>query len=189
MLAKSKKVGKITIYRKGIGYFLKLLQVINENGFFEKLVGILIRGEDPGNIGNEILILGIRIFTDIRNYKGYVKKKPAAASRLLMDIIRFNTRPNLFQGSEEKNEINIDDLAINVIDLFNRAGYGWTQEYILENIDFYTYDQYRDAIENRESAHYKMLALAFNDPKKLSEILDKAAGIERVSWKDLNIKQ
>lgn len=193
MLIRSMRIDEVIVYRKGIGYFLMLLQAIQDQNFYSTLTDYLFGKTEKNEVDYSVLYMAFRIFTNIRNYKKFIKKNFARAIEIFYEIIKFNVNPELFQenieSEKEKKPKSSDEIAADVLDVFIAGGYFWELDYILENIDFYTFSQIRKKINARIVSNYKMMLTIQHDPQQAIKALNETEGIEITSWADLKAKR
>lgn len=184
LIKRKKRPDGITIYRKGLGYMLKVLQAMNEYSADEAIKTYLLTpGTEMPSINREIIILALRIFTDIKNPVRLTKNDMKKALQIMFEAIKFNSPPSVFKsGQGAAGEAKpVDELAAGMIDTL-AAAYGWTIDYILENIDLYSFIQLRDAIQRRQADEMMIDTIAAHDPKQILELSNKMKGIELISW-------
>lgn len=149
MLTKAMMFFGITIYRNSLGYYFQLVNKIkdlNENNVEwiinnytdieqKNLKLIVLNKEVLGNLLGEIIKFNIPV-------------KPESKFKKTEEKI-INTE-QLKLGDEEIASIMIDKLASN---------YGWTIDYILDNVDIYQYNHLSKAMGYREKrdAYNKIL--------------------------------
>ncbi len=188
MLIKSKRLDKVILYRKGIGYFLKLLQYMNENDVSESYRKYLF-GEitECPTVSREVVIYALRAFTNIKDPQKYSRDIKKSMG-LLAEIIKFNVPAHILQGQKSGTQKNIDETAAGIIDNLS-SEYGWLPEYILDSIDYFTYCQINDTIQARKANEYSMRAIITHDPKQLQNIINRMSGIEVVTWEELKARR
>jgi hypothetical protein len=188
MLIKSKKrADGAIIFRKGIGYFMKLLQAMNENGTDETVKKFLFNpGSEMPSVSREIIILCLRIFTDIKNPVRLTRLKMVEAIGLMIDCVKFNSPPAILKSEPSSSrQKSVDELAAGIVDIL-ASEYGWTVDYIMEQVDLYEFCQLRDAINERKSNEMTIGAIIAHDPKQTLEIANKMKGVEVIqTWGDL----
>lgn len=184
MILKGKVFNGVTVYRKGIGYFLKLLQILKDYQALKAVNLYLInRSKTLPILSREALIYPLRVFTDIKRPAAFMRRDMKKTVEILMEIMRFNSIPSV-QSKAEK-ETGIDDVAAWVIDTLAGAGYSWSVDYILDRIDLPTVYQLKRMATERRAHEYSMALLIQHSPKAATENINKMIGNEVYkSWAD-----
>lgn len=178
----------ITIYRRGCGHFLILLQALKDYGELEAVNQYLFgEQEDLPLPCREVLIMAARKFTDIRNPKRWVRRNTVKAIATLIEVIKYNSIPEK-QGGTGKDR-GIDDLAVDILEIVSRGGYASNPEYVFDQIDLPTVFQLKKRLEDREYTRSMLDLLIHHDPKGALTQLQKMQGITYTTWDELRKKK
>lgn len=188
MLEKAKVIDGVTVFRRGCGHFLILLQALKDYGELEAINQYLF-----GEVGTlpvpcrEVLIMVARKFTNIKSPKRWVKKNTGQAIKILMEVIKYNSVPD--KQNKTGEEHGIDDLAVDILEIVSRGGYAGDPEYVFDKIDLPTVFQLKKRLEDREHAQASLKLLIQHDPKGALEHLQRMRGITYTTWDELGKKR
>jgi hypothetical protein len=188
MLVKSKRLGKITLYRQGIGYYLKLLQMMLDYGVYNELIEAFTNNKSLPNVQKEIIEYAIKTFTNIKNVKLFMIKNKKELMKILIEIINFNSPGGgrVKHNKPSGEEMSVDAIAIDLIDTFAYGGYCMTPDQIMKDIDYVTALEIKKRITERKATEIEINTATHNDSEKALEIAKIIRGIKEVeSWSEV----
>jgi hypothetical protein len=188
MLIKAKKFGKITLYRRGYGHLLKLEQIMDDYGILKDIMNYITKGARVGIVQKEILKIAIKKFTDVKFPALFVRFNYKKSLQLLYEIMKFNNPP-IIESSEKKDakeiKLNVDDLSVFVYNTLLEAGYPYSIEQAMNEIDYPTFVQIKKDLDKRKYINYKTMWVIQHNPEYAIKMLDESQGIEVLTdWRD-----
>jgi hypothetical protein len=151
MLLKKISIDGVEYYRRGIGYFIRLTNIIKK----------------PEVTASEKAWI-LETYTNIKPKVRYILK--GKYEYIIRGVIDFNVRHTEQTKAEETEGEQTNHIAT-FIDLLCHS-YGWTIDYILENVDIFQAEELTKAILKREKMWLNKLALVQHNPGELNRLLD-----------------
>lgn len=171
MLLKTANYRGLEIYRKGIGYYYKLNYLMTSKS-------------------KEAIYWILSNYTNMKFIKFNMKFRPRYIIDIMVEVIRFNIKKRMTDEVKNTPRMSEEDSIGHIIDIL-AGSYGWTIEYILENVDVFQLDILLKAINRRDKNIFTKYAMATHDPKGLMEMLNpevEELSLDEVMNKISNIK-
>lgn len=170
MLSNAVRVHGRRIYKRGIGHVLKLLAYIEQ-------IDPKGKGPDPA------VIWALREFTDIRFPGLFVRFKRMESMVIVSDIISVNIPKSTGSKTGSKGG-DIEEMAVLMVDTL-ASEYGWTYDWILDNVTMDTFIKLSQAIQKRtksEKTNDQMIALlTAHDPNTALKRIKENAGMQQMT--------